>query len=108
MIDLNEIGKVYKIIQADSGKKSEMQIIMYDQILEILGEYDTNHFPDFSEYMSECVLAMQGFVSSPYNVTWYARKQEDIDLQEAVTQAINEGNKKIVIEILPPDGLSLW
>lgn len=103
MIDLNDIGKVYKVLQSSSGKKSEMQVILYEQILEALGTYDPNHFPNFKEYMEECTSVMEGFVSSPHQITWYARKKEDIEMTEAISLAIREGNKRVVIETLPED-----
>lgn len=103
MIDINELGTVYKVMEKSTGEIRDLQIIFLENFLELIGTYDPNHFPHFDEYMQDCCNAMQGFVPDIQNITWYARKEDDMDFLEAIYMACAEDNKLIIIETLPED-----
>lgn len=42
-----------------------------------------------------------GFIKSPYHASWYAQPIDKFSLEDAVNQAIHEGNDLVVTQILP-------
>lgn len=102
MIDLNELGRVYTIVDPNSGNSKKIQIILLETFLDLVGTYDEKEYEYFEEYLCETLgYITDGFVPTIAHVSWYARREGELNLVEAVKQAHIEGNALVIVETLP-------
>ena len=87
-------------VSSIAGQVANCEALAARESLDVVGRYDHNHFPEFGEYMNDVVDTLDGFLETPYDITWYARKKDESDIVEAMKQAVREGNDTIIIEYL--------
>lgn len=102
--NLNTLGTEYTILDNNAAITKTIRIISQEDILEAaLGRYQVSEYKDYHEYMNLSLMYLEGFVEDPLAVSWYATKEEDFDLHDAVTTAIRDGNSIVIMEILDPE-----
>jgi hypothetical protein len=101
--NLNELGVSYTILDKGTEQSSTMRVIDFTELKAIVGEFVGADYSRVELHIKEVLKYLDGFVRSPYDISWYAAKKEEFELSRAIMQARHEGNMVVVVEILPSD-----
>lgn len=100
-IDLRELGTKYTVLNRQTNATSHVRVIDYADLKQIIGEYVGADYKNLRQHIELMLKGFQGFIRSPYEITWYAARKENFELAEAIMQADAENNKIVIVEILP-------
>jgi hypothetical protein len=103
-INLNGLGVCYTVLDKSSEQSSTMRVIDFTELKAIVGEVGTD-YNHVGLHLKEIIKYLDGFIRSPYDISWYAAKKEEFELSRAIIQARQEGNTVVIVEILPSDEL---
>lgn len=103
--NFNSIGTNYTILDKDTKETDSIRVIDADELYSIIGKYAGADFTYLAFHTAELLREFQGFVRSPYHISWYSATQSDFDLYAAIRQAKIEGNNILVTEKLPEKGI---
>lgn len=100
-INLNQLGVIYTVLNKDTEEVSKIRVIDSREIYQIVRKVKSQQGIPHKKEMKEALSGLTGFVKSPFHVTWYAATQDTYKVENAVSAAKKEGNKTVIIELLP-------
>jgi len=100
-INLKEIGTKYTVLNRQTKETTQVRIIDYADLQSLIGEFVGTDYSNLSKHIEVLLRGFQGFIQSPYEITWYASTKDKFELSEAIIKADAEGNSIVIVEILP-------
>lgn len=99
--NLKGLGVSYTVLDKSSEQSSTIKVIDFTELKSVVGEYVGTDYANIHMHLKEILKYLDGFIRSPYDISWYAAKKEEFELSRAIIQAKHEGNSVIIVEILP-------
>ena len=101
--NLKELGVNYTVLDQDTQETETICVINSDDLRQVIGEYVGTDYTKVGLHIKEILKGFKGFARSPYHITWYASKQENFELSQAIIAARREKNQIVITEILPEE-----
>ena len=92
-------GASFNVID-EMGATKTVKVVRADLLFEVIRAH-TLLIDDPHCEVTELLDLFTGFIKSPFDVTWYTTTDPKQPVQDAIKQAVMEGNEIVVIEILP-------
>lgn len=101
MMDFKTIGTSYTVLDYEDGRIKEMFVVDSDDLYELTrGLRDREHLEMAVKHKWKHIHPT---VQHPWDVTWYTATEEEFSLEAALITAKHQGNRVVVVEILPDD-----
>lgn len=92
-------GASFNVID-EMGATKTVKAIRAELLFEVIRAH-TLLIEDPHCEVTELLDLFTGFIDSPYDVTWFTTTDPKQPVEQAIKQAVMEGNEIVVIEILP-------
>jgi len=99
--NLKAIGTNYTILDKDTNETDSIRVIDANELYAAIGTYTGDNYSYLNAHIAELLKRFRGFARSPYSVSWYAATEKTFELSNAIVQARREGNKIVIMEVLP-------
>ena len=99
--NLKKLGVNYTVLDQDTQETETITVINSDDLRQVIGEFVGSDYTNIGLHIQEVLKGFKGFARSPYHITWYAAKQDEFELSNAIIAARREGNIIVITEILP-------
>lgn len=103
--NLKQLGVNYTVLDQDTQETETICVVSSEDLKQVIGEYIGADYTNIGPHIKEVLKGFSGFVRSPYHITWYAARQEDFELSNAIIAARRDQNTIVVTEVLPPEEL---
>lgn len=99
VINLQELGLEYTVLDVNGREVDTIRIIEHEEILNCgPGRFVEYHSDDLQEYMEDFVLGFEGFVADSTDISWYYAESPNYEVMNAVVTALQENNNIVIIE----------
>lgn len=99
--DFKTIGTNYTILDKDTNDTSSIRVIDANELYAAIGTYTGSTYTHVNAHLGELLKGFRGFVSCPWDISWYSAPESTYQLSNAIIQARREGNEIVVMEVLP-------
>lgn len=100
--NIESLGSDYTVSNSKGTIVNTIQVVTHTDIQEAaLGEYSTERFLSYNDYLEQSVAVLTGFDAvDPSKVLWYATSDEEIVLSDIIEYAVKHGYDRIILEHL--------
>lgn len=110
MIDLNDLGTEYNVIDEEGSLVRVLKIINHKDILaSALGEYNEEFYKnDYTDYIMSSINRLSGFPKDPYSIYWHTCLEDEFELLVIIDKCLEEGYEYVILELLDDDDLDYY